>query len=72
MSAPPLFSIDTHALYWFEMGLPHLSGAVVGVFDDAAKGIASLLIHPMLHLLRIMEWKASTSGATTRVLVFDS
>ena len=48
VSAPALFSIDTHALYWFEMGLPHLSDVVLAVFDDAAQGLASLLIHPIV------------------------
>jgi predicted nucleic acid-binding protein len=35
---------DTHALFWYRIASPRLSATANAVFDDAAKGQATILI----------------------------
>jgi len=42
---PPLFLLDTHALYWHLVGSSTLSAAAARVFSEAQKGDAVLVVH---------------------------
>jgi predicted nucleic acid-binding protein len=44
----PLYSIDTHALYWYETAAPMLSPTARGVFDEADRGKALLVLNPIV------------------------
>ena len=39
---------DTHALFWYELGSPELSDAARGAFDQAERGEAQLVLHPIV------------------------
>lgn len=43
----PIYSIDTHTLYWYELDLPPLSQAARDIFREAEQGRADLVLHPI-------------------------
>ena len=44
MNSPPLFCLDTHAVYWRRTAIPRLSAAAAQVFEDAIHGHAILIV----------------------------
>ncbi len=44
MNSPPLFCLDTHAVYWRRTASPRLSAAAAQVFEDAIHGHAILIV----------------------------
>ena len=44
MNSPPLFCLDTHAVYWRRTASPRLSAAAAQVFEDAIHGNAILIV----------------------------
>lgn len=44
----PSFLPDTHALFWFEFDPGKLSQAARQTFDDAERGQAELILHPIV------------------------
>jgi PIN domain nuclease of toxin-antitoxin system len=43
-----IYSLDTHALFWYEVGDPQLSPAATAVFREAQEGRAILVLHPIV------------------------
>ena len=44
MNSPPLFRLDTHAVYWRRTASPRLSAAAAQVFEDGVHGKAILMV----------------------------
>src|SRR5947209_1993892 len=44
----PVYTIDTHALYWYEVADPQLSASAEAVFTEAEQGRAELVLNPIV------------------------